>query len=235
MTEASQTDATGEGIWVLVPVKILSDSKQRLEARLGTNRAGFTEAMLTDVFEAMIASNTASHVAVVTADPTVSMIAGQKGFHVVKESGSAGMISAIERGIDAIGEWGGRRTAVLHADIPLITGAEFDRVIHEFERQTGDEERCIGLCPSADRNGTNCLIMDGHPGFSFCYGPDSYRLHVECAHNSGYRLISLYSPTISMDIDDEQDLEAMMLYCRQHPEFQETATWQYLLNNDLVG
>ena len=103
MTGGSQTDATGEGIWVLVPVKSLSDSKQRLEARLGVSRAGFTKAMLTDVFEAMIASRTASHVAVVTADSTVSMIAGQKGFHVVKESGSAGMISAIERGIDAIG------------------------------------------------------------------------------------------------------------------------------------
>jgi len=235
MTESSQTDASSEGIWVLVPVKSLSDAKQRLEARLGANREGFTEAMLNDVLDAMIVSKTASHVAVVTADPTVSMIAGQKGFHVVNESGIEGMISAIELGIDAIGEWGGGRTAVLHADLPLITGMEFDRVVHEFERQAVGEEECIGLCPSADRNGTNCLIMDCHLDFSFRYGPDSYRLHLERAQNSGYRSISLYSPTISMDIDDEQDLEAMMFFCRQNPEFQETATWRYLLNNDLVG
>ena len=220
-----------EGLWALVPVKVLAGAKQRLKDCLGEDREGFTVAMLKDVLAALADSKEVSQVVVVTADDRVAAIAEQGGLLVVDENGSKGMNAAIDLGVEAIRKRGGQRVVILPADIPLMTGAEFDRIAGDFEHQAQIEGNdFIGISPSTYRGGTNCLFLNTQQAFTFHYGPGSFKLHRDSAERHRHRPISLYSPTISMDIDDKRDLDALVSFCVRNPEFKQTEAWKFLLN-----
>lgn len=218
-----------ERLWVLVPVKLLADSKQRLKQYLGTDREAFTIAMFRDVLAALKASEEVSMIVVVTGDPQLAAIANQQNTLVIAENGSIGLNQAIDLGIDEIRNRGGCRVAILPADIPLLTGAEFDRVVRDFKCQTryhGDDY--IGISSSTNETGTNCLFINCNQSFKLRYGPGSYKRHSNSAEMNNNGPISLYSATISMDIDERQDLDMLLAYCELNPEFQKTETWKFL-------
>lgn len=220
-----------EGLWALVPVKALAGAKQRLKECLGEDREGFSVAMLKDVLAALADSKEVAQVVVVTADDRVAAIAEQGGLLVVDENGSKGMNAAIDLGVEAIRKRGGQRVVILPADIPLMTGAEFDRIAGDFEHQAQTKGNdFIGISPSSYRGGTNCLFLNTRQAFTFHYGPDSFKLHHDSAQRHRHRPISLYSPTISIDIDDKRDLDVWVSYCVRNPEFKQTEAWKFLLN-----
>lgn len=225
-----------ERLWVLVPVKKLADSKQRLKQYLGTDREAFTIAMFRDVLAALIASEEVSIIVVVTGDPQLAAIANQHDTLVVAENGSIGLNQAIDLGIDEIRSRGGYRVAILPADIPLLTGAEFDRVVRDFKCQTRNlGHDYIGISASKNETGTNCLFVNCHQSFKLRYGPDSYKQHSDSAEMNNHGPISLYSATISMDIDERQDLDKLLSYCELNPEFQKTETWKFLQHKGITN
>ena len=231
-----QSDKRDRGLWALVPVKPLGRAQPRLPGCLGADREGFAVAMLKDVLAALADSNEVTQVVVVTNDPRVAAIVGKWDMLVVDEKGSKGMNAAIEQGVKAIRNMGGQRIVILPADIPLLTGTEVDRVAHDFELQAQEEGNdVIGINPSTYRGGTNCLILNTQQLFTFHYGQDSFKLHRDNAEIYRLKPISLYSSTISMDIDVEQDLDALISFCRRKPEFKETETWKFLSNKGRTG
>ena len=114
--------------WALVPVKSWGSAKRRLEPCLGDQRSNFSVAMLKDVLNALIESREIGNIAVVTADSEVKTLVEELGMLVITENGSRGLNSAIGQGIDGIRKLGGVQIAITHADIPLATGAEIDRI-----------------------------------------------------------------------------------------------------------
>jgi len=229
-------DHPDEEFWALVPVKSLSRTKQRLKSCLGRDRPGLTIAMLKDVLNALAHSREVTRIAVVTADPLVSDVAKNRGALVVDEVEANGMIEALELGVSTIGRMGGRRVAILPADIPLVTGPELDRVLHELRiqyRARGDN--ITGIGPSKDRGGTNILCIDTGRPLPLRYGPGSYRLHRECALEHGSQPVPLHSPAIELDIDEEKDLDEFMSFCLSNAEFRETETWQFLQGKGYIN
>jgi 2-phospho-L-lactate guanylyltransferase len=225
-----------ESQWALVPVKSLTWAKQRLEACLGSARADLTIAMLKDVLSALVSSRVIAQIAVVTADPRVADIASARGALVIDEIESRGMNEAIELGINAIKGIGGQGVAIIPADIPLMTGPEIDRVMHELQVQRqGEGEHITGIVPSKDRGGTNFLRIETSRSFSPMYGPDSYVHHTGNAREHGSRPVSLHSPPISLDIDEKKDLDEFISFCFSNPEFQATATWKFLQDNGYIN
>lgn len=218
-----------EGLWALVPVKALEDAKQRLKNCLGADREGFTVAMLKDVLAALSASKAIAHIAVVTGDPRVAAIAERGSLVVVDEVASNGLNAALDLGRESIRQMGGNRIVIVPADIPLITGCETDRSLFElqFQRQARGVE-VTGIGPSKDRGGTNFLCIETGRPFPLMFGPDSYRRHQECAIEHGSQPVVLHSPTISLDIDEDEDLDDFITFCLSNPEYQKTGTWQFL-------
>jgi len=217
---------------VLVPVKVLARSKQRLKPCLGKKRQGLTLAMLQDVLQALLASREVERVAVVTADAAVRKLALESGALVVSEAGASGMCEAIGKGLEAVRQSGGRQVAIVHADIPLLTGAEVDRLLREYHRQRrAADAGLVAAAPAHDRNGTNLLVFDSGRPFPLKYGPDSFRLHREAAQAAGRRFITLESAALALDIDDEQDLEHFVAVCQSDPVCRATASWRYLAGN----
>lgn len=218
-------------LWVLVPAKKLAEAKQRLASCLGAEREALTIAMFRDVIAALHSSEEASRIMVVTGDPQLAAIAKQQDILVLEENGSIGLNQAIDLGINEIRKLGGRRIAILPADIPLLTGAEFDRVVRDFKRQTHEHgDDLIGISSCTHRNGTNCLFINTQQAFTLRYGPGSYKLHSDSAEKQEYGPVQLHSATISMDVDEQQDLNALLSYCEFNPEFQKTETWGLLHN-----
>ncbi len=216
------------GMWALIPVKSLHNSKQRLAHRLGSQRQSFALAMLMDLLAALSASKLIAKVAIVTPDLQVAKLAREHGILVVEDSGSD-MNAAIRQGIQAIKDQGGRSAVILPADIPLLSGPELDRLAGEFCHQLEQlQVDAIGICPSADKGGTNCLFLTLQREFGLCYGPDSFELHQQSARSNNLAIILLWSPTAAMDMDEGDDIDRLISYCKLNPAFQRTATWKLL-------
>jgi len=229
-------DHQDEKLWALVPVKSLNRAKQRLKSCIGPDRPGLTIAMLKDVLDALVRSREITRIAVVTADLRVSAIADSRGILIVDEPEAKGMIEALELGIDAIGRIGGQRVAIIPADIPLVTGPEIDRLVHELRiqrRARGD--LVIGIGPSKDRDGTNFLCIDSGCPLPLMYGPGSYKRHTECVLEHGGRPLALHSPAIALDIDEKKDLDDFISFCLSNPDYQETETWQFLQGRGYIN
>ncbi|MGD8384893.1 MAG: 7,8-didemethyl-8-hydroxy-5-deazariboflavin synthase CofG, partial [Lysobacterales bacterium] len=225
---------SGFALWGLVPVKLLARSKQRLEPSLGPKRPGLARAMLTDVLRALLASREVDRVAVVTADAQVKALAKKLGVTVIDEAGAKGMRGAIARGLDEIRRAGGEQAFIIHADIPLSTGTELDRVLGEYRRlrRAGNAD-LVAAVPSHDRNGTNLLVFDTARPLPLKYGPDSFRLHRDAARASGRPFVTLHSDALALDIDDEQDLQRFIAVCRSDAGCRSTASWRYLEANPI--
>lgn len=222
-------------LWGLVPVKDAAKAKQRLKPCLDTDRSGFSCAMFMDVMRAMKYSREINNIAIVTSDPWVVGIAESQQLLVVDEIESMGLNPALELGIEAIRRRGGRRIVIMPADIPLVTGAEIDSVLHSLsiQRQAGDNA-LIGITPAKNGDGTNLLCLDTNHLIPMSYGADSYNLHLAIAAENRLSPVTLHSATISRDIDEQRDLEELIAYCLVNPQFQKTATWHFLHQNGYI-
>lgn len=224
---------TDQALWALVPVKETARAKQRLQASLGTDREAFAQAMFRDVIRALKSSELVTHIVVVTADPNVAAL--DEAVLVVDENKHGGLNAAVEQGVDAIRNLGGRQVAVFPADIPLITGAEIDSLLNDFQDQRSSEgEHVVGIVPSRKHSGTNFLCFQTAQPFSTRYGPGSFELHKAQAVACLQQPILLYSDAISLDIDERQDLDEFLSFCQLNPVCRKTESWQFLKDRGYV-
>jgi FO synthase len=236
MTSSQTHEYPDERLCALVPVKSLARSKQRLKDCLGEDRGNLTIAMLLDVLAALNSSLHVAQVVVVTADPRVAGIAADLGAVVLDEVGSngqsSGMIEAIEQGVAFIRRSGWPRVAIFPADIPLLTGPELDRLLLELlEERRAKGAEIVAIGPAKDSGGTNLLCFDTRLSLPLKYGPGSCDLHVESALAVGCQPLLLHAPALSLDIDEQEDLEAFVSICISQPEYQGTETWRFLQDN----
>ena len=225
----------GTSLWGLIPVKTISRAKQRLKPCMDNDRSGFTIAMFLDVVRAMEKSDKIKYIAVVTTDPQVVEICESRGLLVVDEVEAMGLNPALELGVAAIRRRGGKRVVILPADTPLVTGPKIDAALLTLSNQNRfGEKRTIGISPARGRDGTNLLCLDTDQPMPLSYGPDSYNRHLAIAVENGLEPITLESINISIDIDKQDDLEAFVSFCIEHPEHRQTNTWLFLQQNGYV-
>lgn len=181
---------------VVIPVKPFGIAKERLsavvdrptKARLGRAVAAHTIRQAQSVTPA---------VTVVTPDDTVAAWARDRGCEFVTEPAGAGLNGAARWAVDRQeGPW-----LVLHADLPLITPAD-------VERLTSGAESGWCLAPAHD-GGTSAL--GGRGPFEFSYGPGSFARHLAAAEPP---VTVVSSVGLAVDLDDAHDLAVI----RRHPD-----------------
>jgi 2-phospho-L-lactate guanylyltransferase (CobY/MobA/RfbA family) len=74
------------------------------------------------------------------------------------------------------------------------------------------------------------MVLSIRHSFTFQYGPDSYMIHSDNARADQREVISIHSPTISLDIDEPRQLRELLDFFDRNPEFQKTQTWKFLHN-----
>lgn len=176
---------------VLVPVKAFAAAKVRLRPALtDPERAELARSMAEGVLRAANGLPTA----VVCDDPDVAAWAEGQGASVVWTP-ARGLNLAVQEGVDHLAARGVSRVVVAHADLPLAVDVE---PVLRFPGVT--------LVPDRRDDGTNVVCIPAGAGFTFSYGPGSFRRHLAEARRLGLPVRTLRGTALSWDVDVPGDL-----------------------------
>ncbi len=188
---------------ILIPVKNLSNAKQRLAQALHQPaRTRLAQAMLEDVLEA-VAAYGEDECALVTSDPFAIELAARFAFDVVRDDANHGETGAIEMATRVCETRGIETTLVIPGDIPLIEPEDI-RAIYTRAPAHGSV-----LVPASDERGTNAVLRRPAALFPLRFGNDSFLPHLASAKATGQDCVVLTLPRIALDIDTPEDLRRL--------------------------
>ncbi len=183
--------ADPRGSAVLVPVKAFHDAKARLAPALEpADRARLARDMATVVVRAA----RPLPVFVVCDDHEVERWAREVGAEVIWRPG-LGLNGAVTDGVAALADAGFSRVVVAHADLP-----------HALDLAWTTEFDGVTLVPDRRDDGTNVAAVPSDAGFTFAYGPGSFRAHCTEAERLGLALRIEREPRLGWDVDVPDDL-----------------------------
>jgi 2-phospho-L-lactate guanylyltransferase len=186
---------------ILVPVKNLSDAKQRLSPVLNPEeRQELAQAMCEDVFEALANWKARPEVAIVTGDRFAFDAASYFGFEIIADDSNPGETGAIEMATAVCLDRGMDSTLVIPADIPLIEVSELQKI--------KDNAPTPGslLVPDGARRGTNAVWRSPANLFPLRFGNDSFLPHLSAAQATEHPCVVLKLPSFALDVDRPEDL-----------------------------
>jgi len=186
--------------WAMVPVKRRAVCKARLAGQLAPEaRLRLVRTMLAGVVEALRHTPQVAGFAVVS-DERDTLPAG---IAMLPDAG-AGLNDALDAARAALLERGAGEILVLPADLPFVTGSEIGALV--------DAGRRAGGALATDRAGlgSNALWLPARAPFRFQFGSASRQRHVEEARRLGLGLAVVSLPGLAFDVDDADDLEALL-------------------------
>jgi 2-phospho-L-lactate guanylyltransferase len=162
-------------------------------------RRALVLAMLEDMLEVALTSDSLDVVAVVSRDGRILSLAQAAGATAVDEPrDSGGLNAALDTARQRFPE--ARELVVLPADLPLALPQEVRRLTEGAA--TGP---ALALVASRD-GGTNALALSPPGLIPFRFGPDSARRHEDEARRLGVQPLPLSLPSLHLDIDTPADL-----------------------------
>jgi len=193
--------------FAVLPVKRLPNAKQRLADALpmGTRRA-LAEAMLTDVLIALRRTRGVDAVLVVTGDETATALAsGYDALDAINDREDGGHDAAVKLGMRAARERGADRCLLIPGDVPALDPIELDAML---ARPVNGPE--VVIVPDRHGSGTNGLLLTGPEVIMPSFGPGSRARHADAAANAGARCDIVEIPSLALDIDTGDDLDALV-------------------------
>jgi 2-phospho-L-lactate guanylyltransferase len=189
---------------ILVPVKNLTNAKQRLASVLDQpTRTELAQAMLFDVLETLRTWTNRPAVTVVTSDTFALELARRFEFQVIPDSTNHSETEAIEMATRSCESRGIDSTLVIPGDIPLITISELEQIFKATPNQGSV------LVPAADGRGTNAAWRRPAGLFPLRFGNDSFKPHLAAARASHKPCVVLSLPGIALDVDNPSDLRQL--------------------------
>lgn len=190
----------------LIPVKRLEESKSRLLSHLpDAHREALTLAMLEDLLDALTSTPEILCVAVTTPDPLVAERAAALGAVILMRP-EPGLNAALEDGIERLALSPEEALLIVLGDVAGALPEDFARLVRAAAEHAGPG---VWLAPSSD-GGTSAMLARPAGVIDCCFGRDSAKRHRECAQQKGvaYREIAL--PSLAIDLDQPEDLEAFL-------------------------
>ena len=189
-------------MWAVIPVKQISQAKQRLSKILSSEeRRDFFSAMLEDVLSMMVKIDFFEKIILATNCPHAISIAGRHGITHFETGPDDGLNQAAGETVNHLLENGISDMFLIPADIPLITEEEINSAIKAHPSAPS-----LTIIPSRDKLGSNCLILSPPSMMPFMFGPDSYFRHLEIAKSNGLKINTMELPGFGLDIDEPKDL-----------------------------
>ena len=190
-------------IAAVVPVKSLDAAKSRLAPRLGLDNARqLSLTMLADVLEALLAVPEVDRVAVTTSDAEVGDAATAAGAEVLLRE-DPGLNPSIEAAAAELLPDPENALLVLRGDVAGACTDDLSRFIRSSPR------RGVGLAPSRD-GGTSALLRRPRDIIPAGFGRESAKRHREYAESAGAQLREMPLPSLSLDLDAPEDLDAFL-------------------------
>jgi 2-phospho-L-lactate guanylyltransferase len=189
-------------VWAVIPVKQISQAKQRLSPLLSTEeRRNFFSAMLEDVLSMMVKIDFFEKIILATNCPHAISIAGRHGITHFETGPDDGLNQAAGETVNHLLENGIRDMFLIPGDIPLITEEEINNVLRAHPSAPS-----LTIIPSRDKLGSNCILLSPPSRIPLKFGPDSYFRHLEIAQTNGLKINPMVFPGFGLDIDEPKDL-----------------------------
>jgi 2-phospho-L-lactate guanylyltransferase len=188
----------------VLPITSFDDAKQRLGPGLDhVLRRLLVEAMVADVLIALRRARAVTATVAVTSDDAAQRVAGAYGATLVHDEGG-GHNGAARSGIrHAVGHRF-ERALLVPGDCPALNPAEVDELLR---RRT--PARCVLVVPDRHGTGTNALLLSPPDALEPAFGPGSRERHVDRAETAGLECEVVEVPTLALDVDTPDDLEAL--------------------------
>jgi 2-phospho-L-lactate guanylyltransferase len=217
-------------IVVAVPVKDLENAKQRLVPVLTPQeRAALAHAMLCDVLRTLARARV-DHVWVVTRDPAVRVLAREHGCRVLAEDRNLGHTAAARYAQGEAKRAGAKVFVTVPGDVPCLTASELDALV-----------AAVGSAPaaafSASRSGvgTNGAALAPADLLPLRFGEPSFADHLVAARKAGVEPAVLALPGLGLDIDDADDLRALLARTASTESARLLRTWAVGARLDAAG
>jgi 2-phospho-L-lactate guanylyltransferase len=191
-------------IFALLPVKNPRNAKQRLTGYLpATTREALARVLYEQTIATLCEASGIDRVVVITSEIAIAAHAREMGASVIEEpeqlSHSASADAACRY---AMGN--GATTALLvPIDVPLVSRSD-------FEELASAARPGVVIVPSADGTGTNALARTPPDAIPSCFGPGSFRTHLEQARLRGVPAEVLRLPGLMFDIDTPEDVAELL-------------------------
>lgn len=200
-------------IWAIIPVKPLRDSKSRISHLLtGDERAELTSYLMGRTIDLLDEVMEISRTLVVSRDPAALKIARQHGASTYGETEKQDLNLALTRASHIAGAQKANCVLVLPSDLPLLTVEDIELMVDASSPAVRDGNngyqfagRYMVICTDKSNEGTNALLICPPTGFSFQYGPNSFRHHLAEAERLGMSRRVVHAPGIKFDLDTEED------------------------------
>lgn len=192
-------------IAALVPVKALDQAKGRLAVVLSREeRRALALAMLEDVLRAVRTVPRVDHLAVVSPDADVLARAQELAAEPLSEpSRCRGVNQAVTHASAALSDAGADALLVVAADLPAAAPSDVEALLEALP------ERGVALVPTDDR-GTGAIALRPPDAIPFRFGDRSSVAHKREATAAGLPARVLRLPSLSLDVDDPNDLADLL-------------------------
>ena len=181
---------------LVIPVKAFSKAKLRLSPELDAEtRQKLAYQMATNVVRA--AQNTSFApftIYVICDDETVASWAKDLGIEIIWSKGHD-LNGSIELAAQTLSEKNYQEIIVAHADLPDVK--DFSPIFGACP---------ISIAPDRHKLGTNVIRVPLNIGFKFCYGPNSFELHLKEAERLGLEVELVEKDDLALDVDFANDL-----------------------------
>ncbi len=195
-------------LWVLVPVKEIIHSKQRLAKVLNLReREGLVLAMLRDVLIAIRGVDKFDGVLLVSRSQEAQALARDFVNDIFPDSVGSDHSRAVAEGNRyLIDRYGVKSSLAISADVPRVTSDDIRQIIGHHE--------CVSLVPNATGEGTNAVLVSPPNAITCQFGGPSLERHLALADAAGLTARIVRNANIGHDIDDPHDLEQAIVDLR---------------------
>ncbi len=152
-----------------------------------------------------------------TSDQAVADHASHSGATVFEEHEQRGHSHSADAAARRAMSLGAATVLLLPIDVPLVTKAE----IEDLVRATARFDRGVIIVPSSDGTGTNAMVRTPPDAINSCFGPGSFRAHLDQARQRGVPATVLRPAGLLLDIDTPEDVDELL---RRAPASR-TAQW----------
>lgn len=204
--------------WLLLPVKSISQGKQRLKPVLGDReRMQFNEFLLVRMLSMASQYPGLNRTVVVSdADDTIA-IASLCCARTVR-SGGVGLNRALNDGRRAVLREHDKSLLVLPVDLPFVDSDDIKQISH----LSGNH--MITICPDRNWTGTNAIFFARGAAIPFHFGEYSFQKHqAEATRCYGKNVCVHFNARIAIDIDTPPDL---LLLNRFPPSSERSLSWR---------
>lgn len=190
-------------VCAVLPLKPFNDAKERLATGLGPEaRRTIARAMASDVLTGLSECERVSEIVVVSAEPSIGELTGDRASAVLPDTPRTGHSDAAGAGVAWALEQGCDSVLMVPGDCPLIDGEQIEGLVDRCER----EAIAVAVVPDRMGSGTNALLLTPPDSIVPAFGPDSRERHLALGRDAGRNTAAIEVPSLALDLDTADDL-----------------------------